>query len=39
MDSYVIYYVFTGIALIITLGAQWFVNHNYKKFLNNLNIY
>ena len=33
MDNYAIYYGLTAIALIITLGAQWFVNHNYKKFL------
>ena len=33
MDNYVIYYGLTFIALILTLGAQWFVNHNYKKFL------
>ncbi len=33
MGEYAIYYGLTFIALIITLGAQWFVNHNYKKFL------
>ena len=33
MDNYAIYYGLTAIALIITLSAQWFVNHNYKKFL------
>jgi len=33
MDNYAIYYGLTAIALVITLGAQWFVNHNYKKFL------
>jgi len=32
MDNYAIYYGLTAIALVITLGAQWFVNHNYKKF-------
>ena len=33
MGDYAIYYLLTFVALIITLGAQWFVNHNYKKFL------
>ena len=33
MNDYAIYYGLTAIALIITLSAQWFVNHNYKKFL------
>ena len=38
MDSYVVYYGLTFLALIITLGAQWFVNHNYKKFLKVTNV-
>ena len=33
MDNTAIYYGFIFIAMIITLGAQWYVNHNYKKFL------
>ena len=37
MDNYVIYYGLTFIALIITLGAQWFVHHNYKKYLKFVN--
>lgn len=38
MDNYVIYYGLTLLALIITLSAQWFVNHNYKKFLKVNNV-
>ena len=38
MDNYVIYYGLTFLALIITLSAQWFVNHNYKKFLKVNNV-
>ena len=34
MDSYTIYYGLTFLAIIITVSAQWYVNHNYKKFLN-----
>ena len=33
MDSYTIYYGLTFLAIIITVSAQWYVNHNYKKFL------
>lgn len=33
MDGYTIYYGLTFIAIIITVSAQWYVNHNYKKFL------
>ena len=33
MDNTAIYYGLIFIAMIITLSAQWYVNHNYKKFL------
>ena len=37
MNDYAIYYGLTFLALFITLGAQWFVNHNYKKYLKVIN--
>lgn len=34
MENIILDYALIIIAMVIAIGAQWYINHNYKKFAN-----